>query len=178
MNKKIKLDKRVFTIPLILDVGIALFITLENNYIWFINTQVAFISSFFIMLATYISYKNNIQKRVQNYDLSFNDRDNIDELDKIDDPYELYDNNDDKIDNINIKEVINEEKKALKKDNIKNMVQSFGAFSSIYRIFGYLFLILGFFYLKNNQFLDVISYFVGFSIAPIGILIAILVVKK
>jgi len=50
--------------------------------------------------------------------------------------------------------------------------------ASLYRIFGYVGLIIGFFYLRNNDFLHIYSYILGFLIVPISALFITIFLKK
>ena len=76
---------------LILDLCILIYAIVFQNNFWFLNTQVAFISSLFIIIASFISYKRNIENRLANLDLSktYKNEDK-DKIDEIDDPYDLY----------------------------------------------------------------------------------------
>lgn len=158
----------------IFDFAVILFCIISNNTIWLYNTQIAFISSLFISIATFLSYKRNVEKRLQNAiaDVdAINDRDVIDE---IDDPYDLYSE-----DNINeekelsaqeIKTIIQEEKLKVKRNSFKNTIFSAPGFVSVSRISGYATLIIGFFYLNNHSLFEPISYLLGLSIVPIAML--------
>ena len=46
-------------------------------------------------------------------------------------------------------------------------------FVSVYRVFGYILLILGFFYLLKNNFFIHIPYFMGLTILPLAIILSI-----
>ena len=85
--------KKFAKIFLIIDFGLIIFCVLSNNYIWLINTQVAFISSMIISIATFLSYKRNVAKRVQNIDYDAKLSDDRDKIDEIDDPFDLYSEN-------------------------------------------------------------------------------------
>ena len=52
-----------------------------------INTQVAFVCSMIIIFASFFSYKDMIEKRLENGEIP----EERDELDKIDDKYGLFD---------------------------------------------------------------------------------------
>jgi hypothetical protein len=177
------IDRRVIYTLLSVDSGVALFTFLQGNYIWFINTQIAFFTTLGIVFGTYISYRKSVLKRVESYDPQTPQQDDID---KIDDPYQLYDDEESEKSSIDIvnkdevdeKKLLKEEKANLNKNTIRNTVKSFGAYSSIYRLVGYLFLVLGFFYLQSNNLLDVASYIIGVSIAPISLIIATFLIKK
>jgi len=133
-----------------------------------INTQIAFFSSLIITFSSFVGYSKYIKKQTIN--MCDN---NVDIYDKIDDKYDLYSKINDK-ESLNKKpeEILNQEKKKLKFQNsIKNTIKTFRANNSIYRLFGYASLLVGFFYLNNNQLLSLIPYLVGFAIAPISVLL-------
>jgi hypothetical protein len=135
------------------------------------NLQVAFWSSFFIIIGSSYAYLRNIKKRVSLYDTSFEERDQID---VIEDRFDLYSEINEKEDlsKEEIAQIIKDEKSKIKtKDSIKNTFKTIGAAGSIFRIIGYVLLVVGFFYLRNNQILEPISYLAGFLIVPIMALI-------
>lgn len=166
-----------------LDLCIVLFAFISKDTFWVINTQVAFISSLFITIASFLSYKRNVQNRISNLDLSLvkkgEDRDKIDE---IDDPYDLYTEYEEipeeELTPEKIKEIIQDEKSKVKKNSFKNTLFSAGGFLSIYRVLGYSFLIFGFFALNNNKIFLPIAFIVGLAIVPIGVLLSKLLDKK
>ena len=165
----------------IIDFGVVIFCILSNNYVWLINTQVAFISSLFISLATFLSYKRNVSKRLENIDYDADLSNDRDEIDKIDDPYDLYD--DEKISDktefttLEIKDIIKEEKSRIKQNSFKNTIYSSGSFISIYRIVGYILLIFGFFALNNNGIFNAVPYLAGLFIVPLSMLCAKFILK-
>ena len=165
--------KKFLKFFIIVDIGVILFCLLQSNTIWLLNTQMAFFSSLIITLGSYFGYKKNIEKRIANTDIKYDNKPDI--CDKIDDKYDLYSeiNNTSDLSNDEIKDILTQEKLKLKsKSNIKNTMKSLGANSSIYRLFGYGGLIVGFFYLNNNQLLAPIPYLVGFLIVPISVLVS------
>ena len=176
--------KKLIKVFFILDFGVIIFTLLESNFIWFINTQFAFFSSLFITFATYLSYQRFINKNVQNLigdkdDAEFVEYNERDTIDKLDDPYDLYDeyknevvttkleNNDkEEITKKEFTEIIEVEKQNLKQNSLKNTFKGLGAYSSIYRIIGYISLVVGFLYLNNHHLLHTISYLIGLFIVP------------
>ncbi|QFR50443.1 hypothetical protein FJR48_05690 [Sulfurimonas lithotrophica] len=82
-----------------------------------------------------------------------------DALDVIDDPHELYDetplNDSEELD---LKQIVKEEKKKIKTFNLKSIKEGGSASFSLFRLGGYLFLVLGFIALKNNEILDISVY--------------------
>ena len=158
--------KQFAKVFLIVDLVVIVFCLLQGNTTWLLNTQVAFASSLLITIGSYLGYKRNIEKRVENID--------PDTIDKIDDQFDLYSEckiNEKELEPEQVKEIFLDEKKNLKnQSNIKNTMKSFGGASSLYRLVGYGSLVAGFFYLNNNQVLEPISYLAGFIIVPIATL--------
>ena len=168
---------------ILLDFCIILYSLFFQNKFWLLNTQVAFISSLFIIIASFLSYRKNIQNRLSNLDLSqINEGIDRDKIDEIDDPYDLYTQYkeipEDELTTEKIKEIINDEKSKVKRNSFKNTIFSASGFLSIYRILGYGILIFGFFALNNNKVFLPIAFIIGLGIVPIGILFSKLLEKK
>lgn len=148
----------------------------QNNF-WLLNTQVAFVSSLLVVTGSFLSYKKNIENRLSNIDSTKTkegvDRDKIDE---IDDPFDLYSDyeavKEEDLTPEKIKEIINDEKSKLKKNSVKNAIFSASGFLSLYRIAGYAILVFGFFALNNNGVFMPISFIIGLSVVPFGVLIS------
>jgi hypothetical protein len=145
------------TIKIIGVVELLILSTTLISFNFFINLQVAFLSSFFIIAGSAYAYKKMISSGVA--------LENIDEkkdiLDEIEDPYELYDEtpiNETPADELDLKAIVIEEKKKIKILNIKDIKKGSKASISLYRLVPYLFLILGFIALKNNGLLDISIY--------------------
>ena len=154
----------------------------ESMY-WLLNTQVAFFSSLFITIASFLSYKRNIQSRISNLDLSKTSKtEDRDKIDEIDDPYDLYTEYEEipeeELTPEKIKEIINNEKSKVRKDSFKNTLFSAGGFLSIYRVLGYGSLLFGFFALNNNGIFLPIAFMIGLGVVPLGVLASKLLFKK
>jgi hypothetical protein len=135
-----------------------------------LNTQIAYISSLLIMLASLSSYKKMVRLGVDSGAiLAHSDRDT---LDKLDDPYDLYgqEEGDEKEENdsTEVKEV--KKRGRSFSDTLKDSKPSF----SFYRIGSYLFLVLGFLYLNRQNLLHIPSYLLSLAL-PILTIVFILV---
>ncbi len=164
---------KIILIYLAVDIGIVLFTILESNMSWFINTQIAFFSSLLITIGSYFSLKKSINTRVATYEA--NEGNDRDEIDKIEDRFDLYD--DEKEETKSDEEVLKEEKAKLRKDMFKNLKYS-GSFFSIYRIIGYVVLVLGFLFLTKNHYFEVYPYIFGLLVVPITSMFSIFFIKK
>ena len=124
---------------------------------FFINLQIAFLSSFFIIMGSMFAHRKMVITQV--------DANNIEEkrdlLDEIEDPHELYDDepiNNAPVEELDLKEIVKEERKKIKIISLKSMKEGGKASFSPIRLVPYLFLILGFIALKNNEFLNIAIY--------------------
>ena len=180
INTEILKFAKVF---ILLDLCLILYSLIFQNNLWVLNTQVAFVSSLFIIIASFLSYRRNIQSRLSSLDLTkTNQNEDRDKIDEIDDPYDLYTEYEqipeEELTSEKIKEIINDEKSKVNKNSFKNTLFSASGFLSIYRILGYGILIFGFFALNNNKIFLPIAFIIGLGIVPIGVLFSKLLEKK
>lgn len=161
----------------LVDLIVVLFCMIFDQFQWLLNTQLAFISSTLVTIGSYYGYKRNINSRVEDYS---NDDDNYDEIDKMDDKYDLYSPEVETIKKKEIysKEEIKEAMKPIKQNYFANFKSSLSGAASFYRVAGYIFLIICFFFLHNNGYLDIWSYMFGFLIVPIASLILTIYTKN
>ncbi|MCF6339141.1 MAG: hypothetical protein L3J10_00075 [Sulfurimonas sp.] len=127
------------------------------SFTFFMNLQIAFLSSFFIIIGSAYAYKKMVKDQIT-IDNSKGERDLLDE---IEDPHELYDDtpiNYAPTDKLDLKAIVKEEKKKIKILNLKDIKKGSKAGFSLFRLLPYLFLILGFIALKNNELLDIFIY--------------------
>jgi hypothetical protein len=140
----------------------------------FANVEVAFLSAFLIIVGASYAYKRMVIAKVESGEY-VEDREL---LDKIEDPHELYDGkeiNDAPPEELNLREIVKEEKAKVKPLNIKNMKHGIRGSISLFRLLPYLFLILGFIALKNNAVLDLWFYLPSLFI---GVVVGSLVSKE
>ena len=158
-----------FVLVVELFLAIVYFIDLE----WFINAQVAILSSFLVIVASLFTNQRLVEKRLQNEE----EGDQRDPLDKIDDPYELFEEEQEEVnaEELDFKEIVKEEKKKVKPFQIANVKQGVKGSFSFWRLGAYLFLVMGFIALKNNAVLNIAVYLASL---PIGIVLGYMVMKK
>ena len=114
----------------------------------FLNAELSFLSAFLIILGSMFSYKKTIANRLKDRSIT----QTKDDYEKLNDPFELYDEEDEReIDQVDIKNIIKEEKKRLKADNYNNLKLSAGASFSIFRIVPYIFLVIVFILLSHSH---------------------------
>ena len=180
INPEILKFAKVF---LILDLCFISYSLIFQNNLWLLSSQVAFFSSLFITIASFLSYRRNIENRLSNLDLTQeNEGVDRDKIDEIDDPYDLYTEYkeipEEELTTEKIKEILNDEKSKVKRNSFKNTIFSASGFLSIYRVLGYVVLIFGFFALNNNKIFEPIAFIIGLGIVPIGVLFSKLIEKK
>ena len=142
--------------PVVVAEGLVLATSLYSKTL-FANTQVAFLSSLFIILGSSFAYKRMVDSKIKT-DAYESDRDL---LDTIEDPHELYDDepiNNAPVEELDLKEIVKEERAKIKTFSFKSIKHGAIGSVSLFRIVPYLFLILGFIALKNNNILDLSFY--------------------
>ena len=168
-------------------IQIFIFATYFYSLAVFANIEVAFLSAFLVIVGASFAYKKMVQSQVNSK--SFEDEVNgearegalgykRDILDEIEDPHELYDDvviNEANADELDLKTIVKEEKAKIKTFSIKSMKYGAKGTVSLYRIAPYIFLILGFIALKNNELLDLRFYLPSLAI---GIVVGSIVSKK
>lgn len=124
----------------------------------FINIQIAFLSSLFVILGSSFAYKKMVDNQVSSQNTEDGKREL---LDTIEDPYELYDDkpiNNSSVDELDLKEIVKEEKAKIKTFSIGSMKHGARGSVSLFRVVPYIFLVLGFIALENNKLLDIAIY--------------------
>jgi amino acid permease len=148
------------------DVGIVVFCYLENDLIWLYNTQIAFFATALIVIGSFIGYSNMVRRSIENGNVG------EDILKKYEDAYDLYDEED---------EIKTKELEKLKKKKLKwyeALLFSFKGGFNLIRILGYVALIAGFLWLKNNNIFDFLSFLFGVSIVPAVSLVYLFISSK
>ena len=128
-----------------------------GSFEFFMNLQIASLSAFFIVVGTSYAYKRMINTQVATTATT----PERDLLDKIEDPHELFDDteiNNAPADELDLKAIVQEEKAKVKVFSVKNMKHGAKGSMSAFRLVPYLFLILGFIALKNNELLNLSIY--------------------
>lgn len=175
--------KKFFLLFVCIDIAFIAISLIFFNTNFLLNNQVAFFCSLFITLASFLGYKKSITQRVDEADksmISENDRDSIDE---IEDPYDLYSDDivnyeEKELTPNEIKTIIQDEKKRIKRNSFKNMFTTGGGYISIYRISGYVLLVLCFFILNNHGIFNPIGFLLGLGIVPISAIFSNFILKQ
>jgi len=127
-----------------------------------ISSQVGFLASLLVTFSSFWGYKKMVEHKVEIGDIPKEERD---ELDKIDDKFDLYDENEEEKE-LDFKEVVALEKAKIKgiKSSAVNLKKSFFATISPLRLLSYLFLVASFLYLNTHHLLDIFGFIVGISV--------------
>ena len=133
-----------------------------RDFNFLVSSQAGFLSSLLVTFSSFWGYKKMVEHKIAIGDIPKEDRD---ELDKIDDKHELYDESEVEKE-ADFKEVVAMEKAKIKgfKTSAVNLKKSFFATISPLRLFSYLVLVASFLYLNTHHLLDVIGFVVGVSV--------------
>ena len=162
------------SIKILLLVEILILATKLISFEFFINIQIAFLSSFFVIVGSTFAYKRMVISEVDANNIDYK----RDFLDELEDPHELYDDepiNNAPAEELDLKEIVKEERKKIKMLNFKDAKKGFKAGISFYRLVPYLFLVLAFIALKNNDLLAISIYLPSLLI---GIIVGHLISKE
>jgi hypothetical protein len=162
------------TISILLVTEIIILATYLISYSAFINVQVGFLSAFFIIIGSSYAYKRMVHSQVE----SGNYEDKRDILDTIEDPHELYTDepiNDAPFEELDLKSIVKEEKAKIKTFSLNSAKYGARGSVSAFRLVPYLFLVLGFIALKNNELLSLWYYLPALTV---GIVMGSVVSKE
>ncbi len=141
------------------------------SFTFYINFQVAFLSSLFVILGSSFAYKKMINNQVDSKMIE----EKRDLLDEIEDPHGLYDDepiNNAPVEELDLKEIVKEERAKIKTFSMDSAKHGARGSVSLFRLAPYLFLVLGFIALKNNELLDIAVYlpslFVGIVVGSVS----------
>jgi len=167
---------RIIKWLLIVDAAMVLLCLALGKPMWLLSTQIGFWSSTLVLGASMRSYKNMVYNRLADGTVVLDD--DRDMLDKMEDPYDLYGEDEQSVSiesADDIRHAIKEEKEHMKRNRRSafETLKDSRASMSLYRLGSYLLLFLGFFYLSSNQLLHIPSYLIALSL-PIVIIVTLL----
>lgn len=155
---------KLIRILIAIDVGIVVFCYLEDNFVWLLNSQVAFFSTALIIIGSFVGYSNLVKSNLENGNVG------EDVLKKYEDPYNMDEEEEEKI------EEYKKEDKKLKW--YEAFLLSFKGGFNFIRILGYASLVAGFIFLVKKELFDAVSFLFGVSIVPAISLIYLYMQKK
>ena len=156
----------------------------------FINAEVAFLSAFFVIIGSAFSYKKMVNAKLESQEYA-NELEKRELLETIEDPHELYEVND-KVregapgyeetklsetadEELDFKAIVKEEKAKIKTFSLSSAKYGARGSLSLLRLLPYLFLILGFISLKNNNILELKFYLPSLLL---GIIVGAIISKR
>ena len=145
------------SIKLIFITQVLIIATYFISFNFYINMQVAFLSSLFVILGSSFAYRKMINNQVESKAIE----EKRDLLDSIEDPHELYDDepiNEAPFEELDLKEIVKEERAKIKTFSIDSAKHGARGSVSVFRLVPYIFLVLGFIALNNNHILDISVY--------------------
>jgi len=145
------------TISLIGSIEFLVLLSYFYSFEFFINLQIAFLSSLFVIIGSSFAYKKMVKNQIESDSVKV-DRDL---LDTIEDPYELYEDtkiNEAPAQDLDLKAIVKEEKAKIKTFSVKSIKHGARGSVSLFRLIPYLLLALGFIGLSNNHLLDLSVY--------------------
>ena len=171
-NTNFELLKTLFIVALIL--GVIAIIFFDTKIL--LNTQIGFVSSSLVILASFMAYKRMVNTRVEHNIITIDDSKDV--IDKLEDPYDLYSEEVVEEEERDLVEVVKEERKKLKDNrSLFQTLKDTKAALSLYRLGAYVVLILGFLYLNRHGLLVIPAYILALSIPPI-IIVTLLLKEK
>lgn len=139
-------------IKIVAFVELAMLALLLISFEFFMSAQVAFLSSFFIIIGSSLAYAKMVSSKASSGE--YEDEADLD--DRILDPYELdveYKEQDLSVEEM--KSIIKEERSKIKLLDLQSLKNGSRASVSLFRVVPYVLLVLGFIALKNNDLLDI-----------------------
>lgn len=170
-------NKKIFTVLITVDILLLAIAMIFFDIKVLYSTQIGYITSTLVMIASIVSYRRMINARVKHNIVTMDD--SKDTIDKLEDPYDLYSEDIEESEEKSLAQTVKEEKKK-RKENKRSFYQTLRdtkAALSIYRLSSYALLILGFMYLNRHQLLDIPAYIIALGI-PSVILVWILIKEK
>ncbi|AHJ12351.1 putative membrane protein [Sulfurospirillum multivorans DSM 12446] len=132
---------------------------------WLLNTQMAFVCSLLITLASFRSYHTFVERRVDAGLIP-------------DDKFDRYYEDDKEDDDDEQESVAPSVAKVGFKQSFQNLALSYKSALSLYRILSYGVLFLAVLFLIRHDTLDAVAFFVGLSVVPLSSFLSVLFVKK
>jgi len=171
------MNRKILTVLVTVDVLLILVSIIFFDMKILYNTQIGYISSTLVMVASIVSYRRMVNARVKHNIVTMDDSKDV--IDKLEDPYDLYSEDIVEEEVQDFAQTVKEEKKKLKENRrtVYQTIKDTKAALSIYRLGAYALLILGFLYLNRQGLLHIPSYIISLGI-PSVILVWVLLKEK
>ena len=163
-----RMMRRLLYRLLLVKLVFAAFMFIQGYWYWLLNFELAFFSSMLIVFGSFHGYRRLVERRLEAGEGS----DDV-LLDKIEDPYELYDDNTPQNDSEDMATIVKEEKQRLKENRqtLKKTIKSSAGLFSPWRFIPYIVLVLSFIGLNNNKILDITDFLVGVGLGIVSAVI-------
>ena len=170
-------NRTILTVLISVDILLLLIALIFFDIKVLYSTQIGYITATMVMVASIISYRRMVNARVKEKIITMDD--SRDTIDKLEDPYDLYSEEEEVDESKDLSEVVKEEKKKLKKNKrgLYQTLRDTKAALSVYRLSSYALLILGFMYLNRQELLHIPAYIIALGI-PSVILVWIFIREK
>lgn len=170
-------NRTILTVLISVDILLLLIALIFFDIKVLYSTQIGYITATMVMIASIISYRRMVNARVKEKIITMDD--SRDTIDKLEDPYDLYSEEEEVDESKDLSEVVKEEKKKLKKNKrgLYQTLRDTKAALSVYRLSSYALLILGFMYLNRQELLHIPAYIIALGI-PSVILVWIFIREK
>ena len=171
------MNRKIITVLVTVDVLLLLVSLIFFDIKVVYNTQIGYITSTLVMVASIVSYRRMVNARVKHNIVTMDDSKDV--IDKLEDPYDLYSEDVVNEEEIDFAQTVKEEKKKLKENrrSVYQTIKDTKAALSIYRLGAYAVLILGFLYLNRQGLLHIPSYIISLGL-PSVILVWVLLKEK
>jgi len=170
-NRKILIT--LVVVDILLALASVIFFDIKVLY----NTQIGYITSTLVLVASIVSYRRMVNARVEHNIITVDDSKDV--IDKLEDPYDLYSEDVTEEEEKDFSQTVKEEKKKLKENrrSVYQTLKDTKAALSVYRLGAYAVLILGFLYLNRQGLLHIPSYIIALGIPPV-IIVTLLLKEK
>ena len=170
-------NRTILTVLIFVDILLLLIALIFFDIKVLYSTQIGYITATMVMIASIISYRRMVNARVKEKIITMDD--SRDTIDKLEDPYDLYSEEEEVDESKDLSGVVIEEKKKLKKNKsgLYQTLRDTKAALSVYRLSSYALLILGFMYLNRQELLHIPAYIIALGI-PSVILVWIFIREK
>ena len=171
------MNRKILTVLVIVDVLLLLVSIIFFDMKVVYNTQIGYITSTLVMVASILSYRRMVNARVKHNIVTMDDSKDV--IDKLEDPYDIYSEDVVEDEEKDFAATVKEEKKKLKENRrtVYQTIKDTKAALSIYRLGAYALLILGFLYLNRQGLLHIPSYIISLGL-PSVMLVWVLLKEK
>ncbi len=170
-------NRKILTVLVTVDILLLLISVIFFDIKVLYNTQIGYITASLVMIASIVSYRRMVNARVKHNMVTTDDSKDV--IDKLEDPYDLY-SEDEPVEEKSLAKTVKEEKKRLKENrrSVYQTLKDTKAALSFYRLGAYALLILGFLYLNRHGLLHIPSYIISLGIPSVILVWALLKEKE